>query len=84
MRKRKLHLRYIKHNFKLIKDCRLISGYLKVVFEIKLKISCYIYRSEKEFLENQYRYYREGLVNYLKGNREIDEGVYKIFIIKNI
>ncbi|MCF2627299.1 hypothetical protein I6E36_04300 [Fusobacterium mortiferum] len=70
LRKGKLHLRYIKQNFKLIRDCRLISGYLKAVFEIKLKISCCIYRSEKEFLENQYRYYREGLVNYLEGNIE--------------
>lgn len=73
----KLHLMYVKPKFIVIEKCKEIDKYLNESFNINLKISCCIYRSEKEFLENQNKYY---LVSLKKIEKEkIESSLEKIY-----
>lgn len=57
----KIHLGYIKKEFKVIEICSWLDKILEKKFKINLKISCCVYDSEKSFLENQYIYYKIAL-----------------------
>ncbi|MGL6066829.1 MAG: hypothetical protein ACRC0R_07095 [Cetobacterium sp.] len=71
----KLHLRYVKKVLFIVQFCKELEKLLLDKYEIELKVSCCIYKSEKVFLENQNKYYMkktiEGYSEILKVSKEV-------------
>lgn len=59
--KGKLHLMYAKKELFIVKICEQLEKFIKEKFEMSLKISCCIYETEKDFLNNQNHYYKRFL-----------------------
>lgn len=59
--KGKLHLMYVKKELFIVKICEQLERFIKEKFQMSLKISCCVYETETDFLNNQNYYYKRFL-----------------------
>lgn len=64
LRKGKIHLRYVDKKFRVICYFKSLEKMLEKRFNMTLKVSCCIYKTEKDFLKYLYSYYLKSLENF--------------------